>query len=173
MPTLEIDLFDYAKGVEQLEKYYDSFNKAIDDGIAEVVVRLEKRLKQYITEYDIPESIGTTINSIKVDNGFMIVINSEIGMFFEYGTGIVGSENPHPLVPAGWTYDVNQHGEMGWWYPTTESDPNPYKWVDGSGQLRGWTKGKPSMPYMHKTYLYGRRIIKRTLNKHLKKVKLK
>ena len=37
---------------------------------------------------------------------------------------------------------MNRHGERGWWYPTTEEDPNPYKWTDESGQLRAWTKGQ-------------------------------
>ena len=39
---------------------------------------------------------------------------------------------------------MNGHGEKGWWYPTTENDPNPYKWTDESGTLRAWTKGLPA-----------------------------
>lgn len=48
----------------------------------------------------------------------------------EYGTGIVGSQNPHvaeALQQAGWKYDVNNHGEKGWIYPTE----NGYKWTKG------------------------------------------
>ena len=50
----------------------------------------------------------------------------------EYGTGIVGSQNPHvaeALQQAGWKYDVNEHGEEGWIYPV------------GNGEFR-WTKGQ-------------------------------
>lgn len=64
--------------------------------------------------------------------------------YHEYGTGVIGSQFPHVsevLKKAGWKYDVNQHGEAGWWYPTTESDPNPYKWETEDGELRAWTKG--------------------------------
>lgn len=52
----------------------------------------------------------------------------------EFGTGIVGSENPHVqeyLAQVGWKYDVNEHGEKGWIYPRE----------DGSF---GWTKGLPA-----------------------------
>lgn len=64
--------------------------------------------------------------------------------YHEYGTGVIGAQFPHVsevLAEAGWRYDVNQHGEKGWWYPTNESDPNPYKWQTEDGQLYGWTKG--------------------------------
>jgi hypothetical protein len=67
-----------------------------------------------------------------------------VAVFHEFGTGINGSDNPHVnevLAEAGWTYDVNGHGEYGWWYPTTPDDPNPYKWIRKDGQLMGWTKG--------------------------------
>ena len=52
----------------------------------------------------------------------------------EFGTGIVGSQNPHvddALAKSGWKYDVNKHGEKGWIYPKD----------DGTF---GWTKGQPA-----------------------------
>lgn len=55
-------------------------------------------------------------------------------VYKEYGTGIVGSQNPHvaeALQQAGWKYDVNNHGEKGWVYPV------------GNGEYR-WTKGQPA-----------------------------
>ena len=55
-------------------------------------------------------------------------------IFAEFGTGIVGSNNPHvdeALAKSGWKYDVNKHGEKGWVYPKE----------DGSF---AWTKGQPS-----------------------------
>ncbi len=47
------------------------------------------------------------------------------------GTGIVGSENPHPNSKLEWKYDINSHGEIGW----------IYRKKDGS---YGWTKGLPA-----------------------------
>lgn len=58
----------------------------------------------------------------------------EIDTYREFGTGIVGSQNPHIeeyLAEVGWKYDVNEHGEVGWRYPK------------GDGTY-GWTKGIPA-----------------------------
>ncbi len=63
-----------------------------------------------------------------------IQTTDEIDTYKEFGTGIVGSENPHVaefLAEVGWKYDVNEHGEKGWIYPK------------GDGTY-GWTKGIPS-----------------------------
>ena len=57
---------------------------------------------------------------------------NEIDTYREFGTGIVGSQNPHVdevLEKSGWKYDVNEHGEKGWIYPKK----------DGTF---GWTKGQ-------------------------------
>jgi len=56
----------------------------------------------------------------------------KIDTYREFGTGIVGSQNPHvddALAKSGWQYDVNEHGEKGWVYPKK----------DGTF---GWTKGQ-------------------------------
>lgn len=73
-----------------------------------------------------------------VNNGSVISggiqTTDEIDTYREFGTGIVGSENPHVadfLAKVGWRYDVNEHGEKGWIYPKD----------DGTF---GWTKGIPS-----------------------------
>ena len=52
-------------------------------------------------------------------------------IFNEMGTGIVGSNNPHPSPLIEWKYDINEHGEKGWKYP---KDNGTF----------GWTKGLPS-----------------------------
>ena len=63
-----------------------------------------------------------------------IKTTDEIDTYREFGTGIVGSQNPHVeeyLKEVGWVYDVNEHGEAGWKYPK------------GDGTY-GWTKGIPA-----------------------------
>ena len=45
------------------------------------------------------------------DNGF------SIALAFEYGTGIVGEENP---VQGAWAYNVNNYGDYGWYYKTMD-----------------------------------------------------
>ena len=59
-------------------------------------------------------------------------------IYVEFGTGIVGAGSPHP-APAGWRYDVNNHGEAGWWY----FNDRDQKWH--------WTKGIESRPFMYNT----------------------
>ena len=60
--------------------------------------------------------------------------------YVEFGTGITGSHNPHPSASvSGWKYDVNEHGESGWFY-----------YRDGEWH---WTKGMPSRPFMYETDL--------------------
>ena len=56
----------------------------------------------------------------------------------EFGTGVVGQESPHPDTSiVGWKYDMNQHGDMGWYY-----------FKDGEWH---WTKGMPSRPFLYQT----------------------
>lgn len=60
--------------------------------------------------------------------------------YVEFGTGITGSHNPHQNASvSGWKYDVNEHGESGWFY-----------YRDGEWH---WTKGMPSRPFMYETDL--------------------
>lgn len=73
------------------------------------------------------------------------IINHDAkALFHEMGTGVVGSSSPavsEYVQRFGWVYDHHGHGDAGWWYPTTEDDPNPYKWTDENGTLRAWTRG--------------------------------
>jgi len=70
--------------------------------------------------------------------------------FVEFGTGVVGQGSPHPVAEAnGWRYDVNDHGEAGWYYPT--DDPNLIRYTASDGKTFGWTKGMASRPFMYET----------------------
>lgn len=112
-----------------------------------IAMNIVNRLTEEILEIVYPDSerIPAVIEGNTVVGS---VVNKEKKwLFHEYGTGVIGSQFPHvaeALAEIGWKYDVNQHGETGWWYPTTESDPNPYKWTDPEGTLRAWTKGLPA-----------------------------
>ena len=51
--------------------------------------------------------------------------------FAEFGTSIVGSNNPavnEMLAKSGWKYDVNEHGEKGWIFPVEDGT---YRWTKG------------------------------------------
>lgn len=148
----------------------DIIEVAIKNGIEELAERLVDKVRENLSAYGLGDSkLITNIDVEILDSGISISIGSDYAIFVEYGTGIVGSQNPHPkLDTIGWIYDVNQHGEKGWYYPTIESDPNPYK-IMINGQLYAWTKGMPSRPFMYETWLWGTRSANNIINKHINK----
>ncbi len=100
-----------------------------------------------IAEYD---AIYTAelLNSIKYERGaviqsgasWIIYTDCPHAAWVEFGTGIVGSQNPHPDTSlVNWRYDVNSHGEAGWFY---------FNSIDGKWH---WTKGMQSRPFMFET----------------------
>jgi HK97 gp10 family phage protein len=68
----------------------------------------------------------------------IIKAGAPYAVYVEFGTGIVGKSQPHPS-PDDWRYDINEHGESGWWY-----------FNDYTGHPQ-WTKGMPSRPFMYNT----------------------
>lgn len=98
---------------------------------------------------------GELQNSITHEaNGKLGYVACKCGyaVFVEFGTGVKGKASPHPDVAIlGWVYDVNNHGELGWWYPTDENDTNPTKYRSKDGTMYAWTKGMPSRPFMYNT----------------------
>lgn len=82
---------------------------------------------------------GGKIGYVKCKCGYAV--------FVEFGTGVVGSNKPHPDISIlGWQYDVNGHGELGWWYPGKD------------GKLH-WTRGMSSRPFMFNTAQQLRRLV--------------
>lgn len=75
-----------------------------------------------------------------VPNGatWLVVTDCGWSAYVEFGTGVIGMNSPHPNTSlANWKYDVNEHGDMGWYY-----------FKDGAWH---WTKGMPSRPFMYQT----------------------
>ena len=81
--------------------------------------------------------------------GFVRVTSDHVA-FVEFGTGVVGQNNPHKngeyLSKAAWQYAsgakifTTQDGRVGWIYPTDD------------GRFR-FTEGMPSRPFMYETAL--------------------
>lgn len=83
----------------------------------------------------------------------IIYAGAYYAIFVEFGTGIVGDANPHPLageidasvLGANGTvyseYDTNKHGAEGWFYRKI-------------GETKySWTQGMPARPFMYNTSL--------------------
>lgn len=104
-----------------LQEYAKEIPKVVEN----IVDRLsEEGLKN---NYKSTTKITTKNEGNKVVGG--IKTTDEKDTYREFGTGIIGSGNPHPDIMSGWQYDVNKHGEKGWKYPK------------GDGTY-GWTKGQ-------------------------------
>lgn len=139
--------------IKELRQYQSDLNRKCEilaQRLAEEGVIIAKvKIMQYPAVYT-----GELLNSIKCEPGAMISNGSqwiiftgcEWAPFVEFGTGIIGSDNPHPDTGlANWKYDVNEHGEYGWYY---------YK----EGEWH-WTKGMPSRPFMYETGRDLRKIV--------------
>lgn len=112
-------------------KEYEEFLKEYQKQLQKVAKRIVSRVSEVglKNNYSSTEVIPTKNEGNKITGG--IKTTDEKDTYKEFGTGIVGSNNPHVsemLAQIGWRYDVNEHGEKGWIYPKS----------DGTF---GWTKG--------------------------------
>jgi hypothetical protein len=139
------------KGIEKLKKDLLEYKRDFNIKVGLFVERLAQEgvmlAKVKIAEKDAVYT-GELYNSMNIRKGdavfdgakWIIYTDCPWAIYVEFGTGLVGSENQHPNPNlANWKYDINEHGEKGWFY---------YK--DGEWH---WTKGMPSRPFMYETAL--------------------
>lgn len=131
--------------VKEVENYAYSLTDKCNEfakKLAQIGVQIAKmKVAQYDAVYT-----GELLSSINYEQGaiikkgatWIVYTGCPWAKFVEFGTGIVGKMKPHKNKGiVGWEYDVNEHGEAGWWY-----------YRDGK---RHWTKGMPSRPFMYET----------------------
>lgn len=127
------------KSLEEAKKFLNKYQEAYSKGIDNAAKYATEMMYNKVLEYCYANGISNHTSQIQWqydDNTKTgrVWTNDMVIIFNEMGTGIVGSNNPHPN-PDGpfksWKYDVNEHGEKGWKYPKE----------DGTC---GWTKGLPS-----------------------------
>lgn len=155
---LTLDERSIEKAIEEVEKFKTKLQPAMQcliDYLGQRGVEVAKA--ELIFFPDPPYMSGALQDSIqyRVENGQAFVTAGEgldtkygsYAMFVEFGTGIIGKENPHPLKDkVGYEYDANHHGHRGWWYPapwgTNQAD---------DGAMLAWTEGMPARPFMYNT----------------------
>ena len=135
--SLETLIKDLEKYQKDLDNCLISINQAIADKVYEIVM----------SRVPYKNSSGELMASIQkeVTKEFARVYTvNDHALFAEFGTGIIGADNPHPEASVqGWTYDVNGHGEKGWFYNKgTTEEPDIY-----------WTKGYEGRQYMYRAYI--------------------
>lgn len=159
--TIHIDLENITKGVDKSQKVLHAIEIGLQNAFEEMKDRIIEKLSENIDKYGLGNgSLKSHMVVEEIDDGFIISVDSDYAEYVEYGTGIVGSNNPHPK-PINWQYDVNAHGDEGW------------KYIGDDGKLH-WTKGMPSRPFMYDTWLWGARsftpIFRKHINKEIKRV---
>lgn len=124
--------------MEDYQKKVENLGPGIVEVATELGVEEAKNQALFMNAYDSGELVNKIIGRVDDDTGH-IMSTAPHGKFVEFGTGLRGKQSPYPInTPIGWRYDVNDHGEAGWWY---EGDDG--KWH--------WTKGMPSRPFMYDT----------------------
>lgn len=126
------------KELEDYQKKVEGLGPGIVKAATEQGVEEAKNQALYMNAYDSGELINGIVGEAHDGIGH-IMSTAPHSIFVEFGTGILGKQSPYPVnPPIGWQYDVNEHGEAGWWYT-------------GDDGKKHWTKGMPSRPFMYDT----------------------
>lgn len=169
---LVIDLdIDKLMNKHYTPELHKAFDRGLKKGIDKFAIQIGIKLRENLIKY----KLDGLARQIKVSvEGFGIKAEILEGgeyyaMYVEYGTGVVGENFSHPkAAERDWMYDINSHGDSGWWYPSNSEDPNPTKYNSETGWW-AWTAGQASRPFMYETWLWARQSFHNVLNKSIEK----
>lgn len=137
-----LDRKDIDRAIKELKQFKNEFLKKCNQLVQELTDTGVDIAKVEVTQLDAVYT-GELRNSIEgyfspTTGVGIIKAGAYYAVYVEFGTGVVGSQSPHPN-PQGYTYDINAHGDEGWVY-----------FNDDIGEFR-WTKGFKSRPFMYNT----------------------
>lgn len=142
--TINISLSDpnsIDRAVKALEEYKAKIERnkeKLSQKVAEAGADEAKNNAMYFNAYDTGQLVEGIVAE-KENEGWRIHSTAPHTAFVEMGTGIRGEREPNPNNSyPGWEYDVNKHGETGWWYT-------------GDDGKSHWTQGMPSRPFLYDT----------------------
>ena len=156
--TLDWDSIQDA--INEIRKLKEDLARALDELVRYLTMERGVNIaKMYIAQFPAVDT-GFLSDSIAGEFSYSehsgtIYAGAYYAVYVEYGTGIVGEANPHP-EPNGWEYDINGHGEAGWFYPVKDG-PQSNAWHPAGRKAAGvrlaWTRGMPARPFMYNTML--------------------
>lgn len=130
------------RAIREIEKYKAELNAKVSmliEALTDYGVEIAKAQVRQLGAWYTGELESSISGYFSPSLGVGIIkAGAPYAVYVEFGTGIVGKSQPHPS-PDGWRYDINEHGESGWWY-----------FNDYTGHPQ-WTKGMPSRPFMYNT----------------------
>lgn len=115
--------------IQELQKYRDGIESKCDElcrrlaeiGVSAAVSKIEGR---YVTG-----ELASSISFQRVGEAeYLVIADNDHAAFVEFGTGVVGDGSYQGELPSNWEYDVNNHGDDGWWYL---HDDGTYWWTAG------------------------------------------
>lgn len=144
---IKVSIGNIDEAIRQIEEYEKSLNekcrklvqRLVDEGVLVAKAKLIS-----LGAFESGELVSSMQGFMyKEGNKGLIIADCKHAAFVEFGTGVVGSNKPHPDIPEDmpvtWIYDSNEHGEDGWYY-----------YDEQQGRYR-FTKGMPSRPFMYET----------------------
>lgn len=145
--TAKLSAASLAKAAAEIRAYKARVEKLAENLVAELAAQgAQIALVEAGDIKDTGKLLSSITSESRANFGF-VKCKCGYAVFVEFGTGVVGSGKPHPDVSiTGWKYDVNNHGELGWWYP-------------GEDGTLYWTKGFKSRPFMYNTAQQLRQIV--------------
>lgn len=137
---MTLDEASIAKAIKQLEQYKAEVIRKVEMLAQLLVDRGVDIVQAQIMEMDAIDT-AELYRSIQgyyspLLGAGIIFSDIQYAFYVEYGTGVRGAARPHP---TGGSYDINNHGDDGWWY----LDSHDNEWH--------WTKGWESRPFMYNT----------------------
>lgn len=145
---------------KDLAKFVEEYKQALIQGQSSGIKKLtEIGLQRVIDNSPNINSgrLGISLDTEITPELGRIYTSDEVIIFNEFGTGIIGLNNSHPEASAkGWRYDVNEHGEKGWYY------------LGDDGEYH-WTKGLPAGKMFFNTKQELEQIAKETMSIELNK----
>lgn len=140
--TIKLNPKDIGRVIKDIEKYKRELTEKVNlliEKLTDYGVQVAKAQVRELGAWYTGELESSIEGYFSPSVGVGIIkAGAPYAVYVEFGTGIVGKSQPHPS-PDNWRYDINNHGDSGWWY-----------FNDNTGRMQ-WTKGMPSRPFMYNT----------------------
>ena len=152
---IKVNAFD-PKSIEEAINELEEYKKDVERRARLLLEKLTeagvKIAKAKVVEYGIihDNNLTNSINGFIDGNVGYVRVNDEYAMFFEFGTGPVGKENPHPM--DGVTYRTTP------WYTQADGKDMAYlydwtPYIGDDGSVYYLASGQPAKPFMYDTAL--------------------
>ena len=135
------------ESIEEYKEFLKKYREKIPKAVENIVTKVSKVGLQ--DNYKSTKVIPTKNEGNVITGG--IKTTDVKDTYREFGTGVVGSQNPHiadVLAQIGWKYDVNEHGEKGWIYP---KEDGTYGWTKGISAQKKFYNAMKNMEDSFKT----------------------